>query len=197
MSTKETMLDLGPAAAEVKRVATGVRDEQLGDPTPSDISVGALINHLLGLAVAFRDGAQKRPDAAPDGPPPPVDEPPAHWRGRLPDALDALVAAWREGSAWEGMATAGGVTMPAAVMGQVVLDELVVHGWDLARGTGQDFACDPVSAEAVLAFTAASAEPGAQREGLFGPVVEVADDASPLDRALGYAGRDSGWLPPR
>jgi len=36
-----------------------------------------------------------------------------------------------------GEADAGGVTMPSAELAAVVLDELVLHGWDLARATGQ------------------------------------------------------------
>jgi uncharacterized protein (TIGR03086 family) len=90
---------------------------------------------------------------------------------------------------------AGGLALPAELTGVIALDELVLHGWDLARGTGQDFCCDPASAEAVLGFTARSAEPeqAASRQGLFGPVVPVAEDAPTFDRALGFAGRDPGW----
>ncbi|TMR88631.1 hypothetical protein [Nonomuraea basaltis] len=71
------------------------------------------------------------------------------------------------------------------------------HGWDLARATGQPFTCNPANTAAVLAFTSASALPdqAANREGLFGPVVEVSEDAPELDRALGFAGRDPAWTP--
>jgi uncharacterized protein (TIGR03086 family) len=111
--------------------------------------------------------------------------------------LEELVEAWRDPEAWEGMTEAGGVTMPAEVMGVVALDELVLHGWDLARATGQPFSCDPASTAAVLEFTRASAQPehAASREGLFGPVVEVPEDAPPFERALGFAGRDPRWTP--
>jgi uncharacterized protein (TIGR03086 family) len=96
------------------------------------------------------------------------------------------------------MTEAGGVKMPASVMGVVALDELVLHGWDLARATGQEFQVDPASAAAVLEFTrqSASLEFAGSREGLFGPVVPVADDAPVFDRALGFAGRDPQWLWP-
>ena len=82
-------------------------------------------------------------------------------------------------------------------MGMVALDELVLHGWDLAKATGQPFRCDPASTAAVLEFTAASARPenAAGREDLFGPVVPVPVDAPALDRALGFAGRDPAWSP--
>jgi uncharacterized protein (TIGR03086 family) len=83
-------------------------------------------------------------------------------------------------------------------MGIVALDELVMHGWDLAKGTGQSFSCDPASARAVLAFAADTAKPenAKMRDGLFGPVVDVPTDAPDLDRALGFAGRDPAWTPP-
>lgn len=77
----------------------------------------------------------------------------------------------------------------------VALDELVLHGWDLARATGQPFSCDAASTDAVLAFTTEMARPenAEQREGLYAPVVDVPSDAPALDRALGCAGRDPGW----
>jgi uncharacterized protein (TIGR03086 family) len=95
------------------------------------------------------------------------------------------------------MSEAGGIPLPGEVAGLVALDEVVLHGWDLARATGQEFRCDPASAEAVLGFTERSAQPdqAAMRTGLFGPVVPVADDAPVFDRALGFAGRDPAWTP--
>lgn len=117
------------------------------------------------------------------------------WRTVVPKRLDELVTAWKDAGAWEGMTEAGGVTMPAEMMGSVALDELVLHGWDLARGTGQPFDCDPASIEVVHGFTSAMSEPGqeASREGLFGPPVEVPPDAPMFDRALGLSGRNPKW----
>ena len=193
------MIDLQPAAGEVARLLDGLPDDALDRPTPSDIPVAQLLDHLLGLTLAFTMAARKETPEGGSQPPTSsaADLDPA-WRDELPRRLDELAAAWKDPAAWDGLTEAGGVTMPAEAMGVVALDELVMHGWDLARATGQDFHCDDASAAAVLEFTAQSAGPefAAQREGLFGPVVPVAEDAPPLHRALGFAGRDPGWTPP-
>jgi uncharacterized protein (TIGR03086 family) len=191
-----TTPDLAPAAAEVTRVVGGVRDEQLADPTPcAGTSVAAMLDHLVGLTLAFRMAAEKTPlqgapraDAA---------KLPADWRERLPMQLDALVAAWQQPSAWEGTAEAGGVSMPAPAMGVVALNEVLVHGWDLAVATGQPYRPDPASAERCLAFAIEFADSAPEaRDGIYGPVVPVPDDAPVFDRLLGQTGRDPAWTPP-
>jgi uncharacterized protein (TIGR03086 family) len=192
MTPGTAILDLGPAAQTVTALAAGARDDQLADPTPcTGTTVGALLEHLLGLTLAFRWGAEKAP---------PVPAPSGlgmDWRRRLDDQLDALVAAWRDPAAYEGHTTVGGVRLPASDMAVAALDELVLHGWDLAQATGQPFVCDPADAQVVLGFVRAVADAGpAAREGLFGPVIDVPADAPVLDRALGLAGRDPLWEPP-
>jgi len=192
------MLDLHPAAREVTRLLDGVTDDHLAGPTPcADISVAALLDHLMGLSLAFTWGARKTAEADSPAAPPAAEHLEPHWRTILPQRLSELAEAWRDPASWEGQTEVGGVTMPAEQMGVVALDELVIHGWDLARATGQPFTCDPASTEAVLEFTAASARPenAAAREGLFGPVVDVPGDAPAFDRALGFAGRDPKWAP--
>ena len=193
------MLDLDPAAREVARLLDGVPDDALDRPTPcAGTPVAQLLDHLMGLTLAFTRAARKIvPEGGSQPPSSSADDLDPRWRTELPRRLDELAAAWRDPAAWAGTTEAGGVTMPAEAMGVVALDELVLHGWDLARATGQDFRCDPASTAAVLEFTAESAEPdtAAGREGLFGPVVPVPEDAPPLDRALGFAGRDPGWTP--
>jgi uncharacterized protein (TIGR03086 family) len=192
------VLDLHPATREVARLLDGVTDDQLSAPSPSDCDVATLLDHLMGLTMSFTRAAEK--STPPGGSRPPLASA-AHldpdWRAKLPGQLDALADAWSKPSAWAGMTEVGGNTLPGEVTGVVALDEVVLHGWDLARATGQDFRCDPASAEAVLGFTERTAQPdqAASRTGLFGPVVPVAEDAPTFDRALGFAGRDPAWTP--
>jgi len=191
-----TTFDLAPAAEAVKQVVARVEDTQLADPTPCEgTSVAALLDHLVGLTLAFRMAADKeRPEGGPSAR---ADQLPADWRTRLPMQLDGLVAAWQRPSAWDGMTEAGGVRMPASVMGVVALNEVLVHGWDLAVATGQPYRADPVSVQACLAMVGDRSDPRDEPTGLFGPVVPVPDDAPPFDQLLGRTGRDPGWAPSR
>jgi|SRR5215213_1704789 uncharacterized protein (TIGR03086 family) len=192
-----TALDLAPQAAEVARVIAGVRDDQLTDPTPCDgTSVAAMLDHFVGLTVAFRLGAEKSPmEGAPSAD---ADHLPADWRERLPAQLDALVAAWDQPEAWDGTTEVGGVRMPAAAMGVVAANEVLVHGWDLAVATGQPYAVDPLTAEACLEFNKGFAVGAPEaRDAMYGPVVPVPSDASLFDRLLGATGRDPAWAPSR
>jgi uncharacterized protein (TIGR03086 family) len=192
-----TIIDLQPATQRMTRLIEGISDDQLGDPTPcADTSLGDLLDHVRTLtpiftAVAKKDsgGAQSASaDAAKLG---------DDWRTRIPADLVQLADAWRDPEAWSGMTEAGGAEMPAQVAGLITLDELVIHGWDIARASGQDYDCDRESLEAILGFVTPFSAPGheAEREGLFGPVVEVPDDAPLLDRVIGLTGRDPGWSP--
>ncbi|MFE5914374.1 TIGR03086 family metal-binding protein [Streptomyces wedmorensis] len=190
-------IDLGAAAERVARLAAGIDDGRLGDPTPCpEYAVREVLAHVAGLSVAFRDAALKRFGAT-TGTPPSSSRPVLadDWRTSLPEALDELAAAWREPSAWEGDTQAGGIELPAAVMGRIALDELLIHGWDLARATGQAYGVSEEElrvSEALL--TPTDDDSG---EGFFGPVVAVPDGAPLLDRVIGLSGRRPDWRPAR
>jgi hypothetical protein len=155
------------AASAMATVVRGVRDDQLGGPTPCPAyRVGDLAEHVGGLTVAFVHAARKTDLPGEAGP----------------------------GDAWTGTTMAGPVEMPAPAAALVVLDELVVHAWDLAVATGQPYAPDPLDVAACQSFVDQFDPPEADG-GLFGPPVPVAPDASPLDRLLGRTGRDPAWRP--
>jgi uncharacterized protein (TIGR03086 family) len=191
-----TTPDLGRQAAEVARVVAAVREDQLTAPTPcADTSVAALLDHVHGLAVGMRMAAEKTPAGAP--PAAAAESLPPDWRSRIPRELDELVAAWREPAAWAGTTWAGLAELPAAVMGVVALNEVLVHGWDLAVAIGAPYPVDDASAQRCLdhAVWFAAAMPEG-RDAIYGPVVPVPDEAPVLDRLLGLTGRDPGWTRP-
>lgn len=193
----DTILDLGPQTQVVARLAQGVTDEQLADRTPCpDFAVRNVLGHLIGLSAAFRDAARKDLGATTDTDPNTVapDIGPG-WREELPKVLDELAEAWRDPAAWTGMTRAGGVDLPGAVAAAVATDELVIHGWDLARATGQTYAPGPAALQVSYDFLLAAAQDPSRGGGIFGPVVPVPAEAPLLARAVGLSGRDPGWKP--
>ncbi|NKI41221.1 TIGR03086 family metal-binding protein [Streptomyces physcomitrii] len=190
------ILDLGPQTKEVLRLAEGVREEQFAQPTPCpDYTVRQLLGHLVELTGAFADAGRKNLgpglDVSPDSRTPELRE---DWRTALPRLFAELAEAWREPAAYQGMTRAGGVDLPGEVAALVVADELLVHGWDLARATGQEYAPDPAALRAAHGFLAQAAEES-ERPPIFGPVVEVPAGAPLLDRTIGLSGREPEWSP--
>jgi len=189
------LIDLTPAARHLAQLLAGVTDDQFPDRTPcEDYTVGDLIDHIDNFAQAFTAAATKDFGEATSGAPEPgVANLGPDWRTRIPARLEALAEAWAKPDAWEGTTQAGGVDLPAAVMGRFGLDELVVHAWDLARATGQPFTCDQRSLDVVQALV--TPQPNGDPSGPFGPPVAVPEDAPQLDRVIGYTGRDPHWTP--
>jgi uncharacterized protein (TIGR03086 family) len=188
------MIDLSPACQRAVDVLANVTDDHLTASTPcAEYSVGDVLHHVGGLALAFAAAARK--DRGPrTGRPPSVDaaQLDPDWRTSFPAGLAELAHAWTDPSAWQGMTQIAAMDMPGEAVGVVALTEVVIHGWDLARATGQGYDVDPGIAEAVLANVAQFAAQGPV-EGLFGPAVPIADDAPVLDRIIALSGRDPAW----
>lgn len=185
-------LDFGPTTVELARLVRAVRDDQLDDRTPCpDWSVADLARHISGLTVEFTYAARKEPTperaglGLTDG-----------WRDRVAGDLDALAAAWREPGAYQGETHAGPVTLPGREAGRVALNEVTMHAWDLAHATGQEYQYDPAAVAECTAFVQAFDAPANTDGGLFGPPVQVGDNASDIDRLVGLTGRDPAWVRP-
>jgi uncharacterized protein (TIGR03086 family) len=167
------------AAPPTLAVIRAIRADQLTAPTPcAEYDVQGLIEHLLHWGPALARASR-------------------HSDGTAPPELEAqiaqLVAAWSVPAAWEGMTTMGGPhEMPAHMIGAMAIGEVVVHGWDLARATGQQVSWD----EELLTFlydeVAKTAELGREMQA-YGQEVPVPRDAPVLDRMLGLTGRDPHW----
>ena len=192
-------VDMGPATRTMAELIEQVPDDLLDGPTPCPAyTLGDLLDHVSGLALAFTSAARKATvPGSPDRASGDASRLGNDWRSRLPQELDALAEAWRDPAAWTGATRAGGVDLPGEIAGLVALDEVVVHGWDVARASGQTYVCDGGLLEVVHDFVAPLAQPGqeASRDGIFGPAIPVPGDAPLLDRVIGLTGRDPAWSP--
>ncbi|MBO4205155.1 TIGR03086 family metal-binding protein [Micromonospora echinofusca] len=189
MTTRISEL-LGAAAPRAVAVVRGITDDQLDLPTPcSEFAVRGLLGHLFEVVVNFQGLARKEQVGwgfgadllgSPD------------WRDRFATETDRAITAWSEPSALEGVSPMG---MPQPMLGNLVVLDLTVHAWDLARSTGQSFEPAPdVLSE--LHDVVVKLAPTARERGVFGAEVPVPADAPVFDRLLGTAGRDPGWGPP-
>ena len=191
MSTRAEIL--AHAVRAVRPIVIGAADADLASATPCrQWRLAELAQHTLGtLAGLARLGRREALDADDPWGTPTSEEP---WSPRLVVRLDDLAEAWSAGGSWEGQVDMGGSSMPAPMVGDMVVAEVLLHGWDLARATGQRFQVSDEVAKELRRGIEETAEMGRQM-GAYGPAVVVGDDATDLDRALGAAGRDPGWSP--
>lgn len=190
MNSNENENDMGGllavAAVRAVPVVAGIGDDALAASTPcADYDVKALVNHLFKVIVEFQKLAAKGASDFAETPDVVGTDP--RWRDRFAEEADALVAAWSAPGALEG--TSGSMEMPARTVAGMVLLDLTVHAWDLARATGQVYEAEPRVVEE-LAGTVAGLAPMARKTGVFGPSVPVGEDAPPFARLLAATGRD-------
>ncbi|WP_369131161.1 TIGR03086 family metal-binding protein [Modestobacter roseus] len=189
-----------PAVRSAADLAAGalaaVRPEHLTARTPcADFDVRALLDHLAWAALISQRAATRMPldPPAPGRPAPFLDGLlPEQWAAAIAPELDAAADAWADPAAWQGDTVLGGATVPAAVVGPLMLTEFVVHGWDLATAVGAPLFLSATLAPVTLAAVEQVAPMG-RDGGWYGPAVPVPEDANPLDRALALTGRDPDW----
>ncbi|GAA1263304.1 MULTISPECIES: TIGR03086 family metal-binding protein [Streptomyces] len=176
-------------------VVRALPDGRLEAATPcAEFDVKALVNHLFQVMEQFQRLAAKQDsdftesaDRVAEGP---------DWRERFGEEARKLVAAWSAPGAEEG--TTGAMNMPAATVGSMVLLDLTVHIWDLARATGQEYVPEGEALAVVerLAGTVAELAPTARSMGVFGEAVPEPAGASAFERLLAATGRDPRWAAP-
>lgn len=162
--------------------------DQLDLPTPCpEFTVGELAGHLLAVldrarVVAEGGDVNAQPQVVRDVP---EDGYPAAFRDRLPGVR----------AAWTDSVLAGQVRVPPGVMvtGETGLwkyvNEILVHGWDLAVATGQQVEAPPAVAQPVL--DRADGIISAERRGgfiPFDPPVEPGPEAGPTEQLANWNG---------
>ncbi|MEV0565079.1 TIGR03086 family metal-binding protein [Dactylosporangium sp. NPDC050588] len=186
----EGHLLIGLATPVTLKIVDGI--DSLDAATPcTGWDVRALVNHLLHWAPALTGAARKETvDPGPE-----QDRTAGDWRALLRAHLESLTTAWTAPAAWSGTTRMGGpMDLPADMVGGMVLGELVLHGWDLARATGVAPHWDDVVVQRVYEEVARTADMGRQMN-VYGAEVPVPLAAPPLSRALALSGRNPSWTP--
>ena len=170
------------------QLIAAVQDGQWAGPTPcAGWSVRDLVTHVVAgnslFAAALRGG---QPPAAPQG----TVMPDAGLLNAYRDSAAGLLGAFREPGALDVMVTVPFGTVPGVVALHLRITELLVHGWDLARATGQPASAPAGLAEQELAFSRGklSGIPPGRRP--FGPPQPVAALAPAIDQLAALLGRD-------
>jgi uncharacterized protein (TIGR03086 family) len=183
------------AAAPMTEIIRNIQEDHLGAPTPcAEYDVRRLVNHLLFWGPSLEGAARKELVPPPAAAESDLDLTGGDWAAAVNAHIDRTVNAWNDPGAWEGTTHMGGPTeLPASMVGNMVLCEVVVHGWDLARATGQRPTWDDDLLGYLHGKIAEFAEQGRQM-GVFGSEV-VPPTSSALDRTLALTGRDPAWTP--
>ena len=77
----------------------------------------------------------------------------------------------------------------AETVDMIVTGDVFTHTWDLSRATGQDESLDAEQLQRMIAGVAAMPEEALRAQGMFGPRVDVSDEADEQTRFLAYVGR--------
>jgi len=167
------------ALAVIQPILRNLTAEDRPKPTPcTEFSCHELVEHLFGSLV--RLGAMAGAHVQDPG------------EGSLENRVSVLAAqaidAWRCIDL-DGMVTGPGDNpMPASFAASILPLELVLHGWDLGQGSGQQIQI----ADELVDYLRGLAEmvvPPARPGGSFAGEVPPVENASPLDRLAAFAGR--------
>ncbi|WP_131105831.1 TIGR03086 family metal-binding protein [Ornithinimicrobium sufpigmenti] len=117
-------------------------------------------------------------------------DPPAAWE----DAITRSLLAWAQvdDETVQIQMSFGPVTRHEYAQQMVV--DLVVHGWDLARGAGLPYDPAPAAVQEALDYERPRLEGGEGWPGIFGRAVPVPEgNTEPLDEVVALTGRDPRW----
>ena len=178
----------------VKEVVAGVDQSQAANSTPcSEWSVLDLLNHLLG-GLEFTAGCITGdvPNIRPN-------EAESSYRGETdvavlvrayPAAVDLALELAASPGALERTATTPFGEMPISQIFVGTTMDQFIHGWDLAKATGQDTTLDDDLVEFAYGMLVSGGFANMGRQaGFIGPEIAVPDDSGAQDKLIAYLGR--------
>jgi uncharacterized protein (TIGR03086 family) len=180
---------MAAAAAETARVVVGATKTPLDQPTLCrEWDLRTLLNHTILWTSYSAERRAHGESVAEDLMSKDFTAEPGYAQD-YEAQVNKAVQAWSDPAAWEGDRNVMGSPIPAADIAAMLIMETVLHGWDVAAATGQDYRCDGALAEAVLQTVQAQGEMFRQYQGFAAPV-NVPAHASTFDRVLALSGRD-------
>ncbi len=172
------------ATAFASDKVTQVKAGDMAKPTPcSEFDVRALLNHMLGGLAMLTTAAGGEKAAMPEG-----DQCGSDPGDVYDERRQALLTAVKDPGVLERTWEMPFGSMAGGMMAGIAFMEHLIHGWDVAKATGQDTAlpADLVTecTELVTPMDAMMRMPG-----VCGPQVEVPDSASAQDKLIAFMGR--------
>lgn len=168
-------------------IVAAITQDDYGRPTPCEAwTVRELINHMLGALTMFRDVAVEG-----------VADPALFARDLIGD--DALasfnrvsaqvVAGWQADGRLDGTAKLPWGEFPAPFALQFPAMDMLVHGWDLARATGQQHEWEDELVLDNLMFAQSTLASPEIRVGFYAAPIDLPGDAPGIDRLVAFLGR--------
>ena len=176
------------AAARTGELIAATGADQLESSTPCKTwTARALINHIVGGQYMFAGAASGAP--LPDLSAPTPDFAAGDAAGAQREACGAAAAAFADPALADRMAELPFGSVPAGMVPGIACFEQVVHGWDLARATGQEPAMPAGVVDTLFPF-AEQLLANVPRDGVaFETVVSVPAGAPTIDRLIALSGR--------
>lgn len=170
----------------VSRLVDHIEPAQLDDPTPcSEFSVHDVLDHMLVLGGTF--AFEFRGEEAPAIHPPDTNGrvPAAEFRKTMDDLLDAV----KSPGAMQRTVSSRVGEMPGESFARLVAFDGLVHGWDLASSTGQDYQLPPAVVAAVDEFARAAITDELRDGDTFKAATSAPADATRLEQLVAFSGR--------
>ncbi len=200
MTTESSMSDsiaiFEKAAQCAHRIIAGVRQDQGNDATPcTEWNVRQVMNHIIGGAEVLAGSLEGNMPQGVGGVSPnssyshetDVSRLAAAYANETARAVNAA----QQPGAMQATTPGGMMTVPQFLVAMAT--DHIIHGWDLARATGQD---ETLDADVVQASYAMMTSPQGsmfvdmgRQMGFVGPAVNVAGDAGVQDKLLAHMGR--------
>jgi uncharacterized protein (TIGR03086 family) len=177
----------GRAVDQTGRIVAGVQTDQLGDASPCEgWTVRDLLNHTIsGMRMSTAAARGEKPDENLYSGDLVGDDPGASYEREAA----ALKEAWSDPGLLERPCELPFGTVPGAMAANIGFVEMLVHGWDIAKATGQQPDMDPELSEVALGVISQMPADQMRQPGVFGPEVPCAEGASIHDRLAAFLGR--------